>query len=724
MFISIFVMENKLLLKKHALCCQLVIEKKIHEAFTALQELIDLAHNSDLQTRLDNDRQTYTNILRYSFGEVEDPEKKTVYYHLLRSLLELADDTLELTLSGTGLRSYKTHQNRTADTVAENIRNLASLQEDKRSEEIKQMFNYLWLTDKYHEAEKSFVEMALQKKHLQWWEKCLVISAITLSLQRNFDETKVLLLMDAYKSNEEQIWQRALVSIFIVLFQHSNRLFLYPNLKTKIEELRENPQFEKNIETIILQLIKTRDTEKIAHKFRDEIMPEMAKFQSRMYDKLDMKNVVQDPLGEDENPDWENIFEDSPGLMDELVELSKLQMEGSDVMMGTFSMLKQFPFFDELSNWFIPFHKEDWKIRELLKDDSGTFDANKFLKNMESSFILCNSDKYSFGLNLNRIPARERGIMVQMFNMEANAMEEAAQDDKVLQKPEYQRIIFTQYIQDLYRFYKLYRNKSDFYDIFSTGMDFHNKDFLAILLKDVSILRNIGEFYFEKKYYKDAIEVFQKIDTIPENIELWQKIAYSWQKLGDYQKALGYYLKADLTDIRKAWNIKKIALCYKRLGNYDKALQYYLDAEKMEPEDLQVQANLAHTYFEMNDFESALKIYFKVEYLAPDNHKIQRPIGWCSFMLGKFDTARKYFQKVIDNEPNEHDLLNLGHVEWCSGNKQSAIEKYSQSIQKAGNFEWFNNEFQADSDHLIRHEIDPFDIPLMLDYLKFFGRSL
>ena len=96
------VMENKLLLQKHALCCQLVIEKKIHEAFTDLQELTDLAHNSDLQTRLDDNRQTYTNILRYSFGEVEDPEKKAVYYHLLRSLLELADDTLELTLSGTG----------------------------------------------------------------------------------------------------------------------------------------------------------------------------------------------------------------------------------------------------------------------------------------------------------------------------------------------------------------------------------------------------------------------------------------------------------------------------------------------------------------------------------------------------------------------------------------------------------------------------------------------
>jgi tetratricopeptide (TPR) repeat protein len=716
-------MENKLLLEKHTFCCQLVIEKKIHEAFTALQGLIDLAHNSDLQIRLDNNHQTYTNILRYSFGKIEDPEKKSVYYHLLRSLLELADDTLEFVSSGTGPHLYRTHQIWNADNLAENTKNLGSLPDDKRYEEIKQMFNYLWLTGKYHESEKSFVTWALQKNNLQWWEKCMVISAMTLSLQRNFDETKILLLIDAYKSKEEQIWQRALVSIFIVLFQHNDRLFLYPSLTAQIDKLRKNPQFEKNIETTVIQFIKTRDTEKIAHKFRDEIIPEMAKFQSRIYDKLDMKNVVQDPLGEDKNPDWENIFEDSPNLMNKLEELSMLQMEGSDVMMGTFSMLKQFPFFDEPGNWFIPFHKEDWKIRELLKDDSDTFDAEKFLKNIEHSFILCNSDKYSFCFNVNNVPARERSLMVEMFNMEANAMEEAAIDDKVLQKPAYERIIFTQYIQDLYRFYKLYRGKSEFYNIFSTDINFHTKDFFALLVKDVTILRNIGEFNFEKKYYQDAIEVFLKIDTIPENIEIWQKIAYSYQKLGNYQKALEYYLKADLTDIRKAWNIKKIALCYRRLGDYGKALQYYLEAEKMEPEDLQVQANLAHTYFEMNDFESALKIYFKVEYLAPDNHKIQRPIGWCSFMLGKFDTARKYFQKVIDNKPNEHDLLNLGHVEWCSGNKQNAIERYSQSIQKAsGNFEWFSSEFLADSNILVQHGIDQFDIPLMLDYLKFFRK--
>jgi tetratricopeptide (TPR) repeat protein len=233
------------------------------------------------------------------------------------------------------------------------------------------------------------------------------------------------------------------------------------------------------------------------------------------------------------------------------------------------------------------------------------------------------------------------------------------------------------------------------------------------------VVRNIGEFFFEKEYYQDAIEVFSRIDNLPENFELWQKIAYSYQQLKDYQKALEYYLRTDLANIRTSWNIKKIALCYRRLGNYTKALEYYLDAEKLEPENLHVQTNLAHTYFDMKDYENALKVYFKVEYMAPDNYKIQRPIAWCSFMLEKPEIAKKYFEKIVNANGNQHDLLNLGHVEWCLGNKQKAIEWYRQSLQKAEiNFDWFSEEFMADSEILIRYGIDPVDIPLMLDYLK------
>ena len=52
-----------------------------------------------------------------------------------------------------------------------------------------------------------------------------------------------------------------------------------------------------------------------------------------------------------------------------------------------------------------------------------------------------------------------------------------------------------------------------------------------------------------------------------------------------------------------------------------------------------------------------------------------------------------------------------------------AIECYQQCIQKSTyNFDWFSEEFMADSELIIRYGIDPIDIPLMLDYLKIFTK--
>jgi tetratricopeptide (TPR) repeat protein len=731
-------MEYNLLQEKYTKCCQLVTNQRLGEAFALLQELTNESHNNDLTILLENHRETYQNILRYSFGEVEDPEKKAVYYRLLRNVLDLADETREFVIISNHLRNYS-HLVKDASGIPamepqqakQFIESLAQemeladtdstqfqLDQPERQKKIAQLFQHLWLTNKYHETEKELVIDVIQSPAMPWWEKCLVVSAVILSLQRYFDESKFILLAEAYKQNEQQVLQRALIGLIITLYQYNQRIFLYPKTKELIQSLSFSPNIQKQTESIIIQFIKAKDTEKIAQKFQEEIIPEMAKIQGRISEKLDLKNLLQDPLSEDKNPDWEHVFNDSPDLLNKLEELSMLQMEGSDVFMSTFSMLKHFDFFESLNNWFLPFYKENRGLIDALYDSTGAFDAESFIANMERSSILCNSDKYSFCYNVKNMPAKERSMMVEMFNMEIQAMDEIAHDDEILNKPTRERVIFTQNIQDFYRFNKLYRNKSEFYDIFNTRADFHNATFFRWLISDETIIRNTGEFYFEKGHYTDAIDIFNQLDTLPGNYELWQKIAYSWQQLGDYQKALRYYLKADLTDIRKPWNIKKIALCYRRLGDYSKALEYYLEAEKLEPENLQVQANLAHTYLDRKDYDNALKKYFKVEYLAPDNRKIQRPIAWCSFMLEKLDTAKKYFEKITEAEGTQHDLLNLGHVEWCLGNKKTAIEKYRECIVKSGNNrEWFIEEFMADSEILIRYGIDPVNIPLMRDYV-------
>jgi hypothetical protein len=126
--------------------------------------------------------------------------------------------------------------------------------------------------------------------------------------------------------------------------------------------LNENPEFKRNLERVIVQFIRSKETEKLQQRIRDEIMPEMIKISPNLKDKINLDSLMDEGFSEDKNPDWEEIFKDSPGLMDKMQEFSELQMEGADVFMGSFAMLKSFPFYGEMGNWFIPFFPENPEI--------------------------------------------------------------------------------------------------------------------------------------------------------------------------------------------------------------------------------------------------------------------------------------------------------------------------------------------------------------------------
>jgi len=313
----------------------------------------------------------------------------------------------------------------------------------------------------------------------------------------------------------------------------------------------------------------------------------------------------------------------------------------------------------------------------------------------------------------------QRSMMMELFNMELKAMNELAESDELLDDSLRNKSIYTQYLQDLYRFFKLHPWKKEIDDVFGIDLDFQHSNMFHVLIRDKSILRNIGEFYFEKDHFAKAIQVFEQLASGEENAELYEKTGFSHQKLGDFEKALEYYHKAELFNREKTWVIKKIAYCSRKSGDTGKAMEYYRAAEKLEPDNLLIQSYLGHTLMDRGEYGAALKYYFKVEYHQPDNHRIHRPIAWCSFLLGKFDQAEKYFRKVIEKEGNRNDFVNLGHVLWCRGERKEAIENYRQSIEKAGrDFDWFSSVMEEDSPHLHRHGIKPMDIPLMVDYMR------
>jgi tetratricopeptide (TPR) repeat protein len=738
-------MDIRELNEQHARVIDHVVSNRVHDAFNILRGLATLCRDKDLQQQLSDLRDIYRNILRYSFELGDDPEKEKVYSHLQKSILELADGIREDILYHNHMLSYyrnkpaggyghllsEQESSEIADSLAfkKEIEYIlqetgtTTVQGERQGQDYKRALNRIFqlilLTDKFREAEISLVKEINDARIIPWYDKAILVSALTLSLIRFFDPDKINLLFDFYEKKEEQVWERALTGLFVSFYHHDKRLHLYPEVVQRLKVVKGNRKLEKSLASLIIQFLKAKETEKITKKIREEILPEMLRMKPTLDQKLSLDDILGAAGGEDKNPDWKTVFKDTPDLYSKIEQFTNMQIEGSDVFLSAFAMLKRFPFFDSFNNWFMPFHKDNDDLADAIKSEKGSVDTGLFAEGLERSSYLCNSDKYSFCLNIRYIPSQQKAMMMELFNMELKAMNEMEQTDEMVDNTLRERTIYTQYLQDLYRFYKLHPARKEFDDVFSEDIDFLHSNLFRLLLEDKTILRNIGEFYFEQGYYQQAIRIFEGLCITLENAELFEKTGYSYQELGDYASALEYYHKAELSVGQKEWVLRKIAWCSRKLGDYNRALDYYKQLERLKPDDLAIQASIGNTLLDMEDHEQALKYYFKVEYMDPGNHKIHRPIAWCSFVLGRFDNADKYFRKVIEKEGNRNDYMNLGHVSWCKGEKRPAIDLYRKSLELAGNdFEWFGGMMEEDRKYLVKYGIKEFDIPLMIDYLK------
>lgn len=725
--------------------CGNLSERKLKPAFDKLTQLILANGFGVFYDECRNLEQTYHYMLQYTLEGISDPERQKIYKRLIVSAFELADKVYEalrlrdsVSVEYQKKRAFEQQYITDFDKFANEVENFhahselreivkTTLSQESHSDEdaiihqqnIVKLFYHAWFADKPGAYVLESIRNLLSGQVLEVPYKSLVISGITLGLLRCFDDKKFTLLFDAYENKDEELKQRALVGLLICFYKYDSRMAFFPEITGRLKILNEDPGFKQNLEWLIRQLIRTKETERIQQKIRDEIIPEMIKISPNLKNKINLENLIDPGLTDDKNPEWEEIFKDSPGLMDKMEEFSKLQMEGADVFLGSFAMLKSFPFFNELPNWFIPYFIENPSISSAFDPKDPT--SRRFLEIIGSAPILCNSDKHSFCFSIRSLPEENRELIASGMQAEMDQFNELEKDEELTAPGKRAEYISNQYIQDMYRFYKLYPKRTGFDDVFSWRFDFHNKTGVGEILKeDKKILRNIAEYYFAKDQFDDAAEIYKMLLDDEKSGELYQKVAFCHQKQGNFRKALKAYLKADLYELNKLWNLKKIALCYRNLKEPGKALEYYQQAEILDPENLSLQLSIGNCLLELGRFDEALSCYFKIEYLSPGNKNVRRPIGWCSFVAGKKEQAKSYYLKLVEDNPTKYDLMNMGHVEWSLGNRKAALDYYKRSIKETGFSEAeFLDVFEEDLPYLITQGVDKEDVPIFLDLLRY-----
>lgn len=725
--------------------CALLEQQRVLDALDKIAAVASQKGNTGHLAKVDELRFTYGNMLSYTIKGVSDPQREQIYNHLLVSVYELADKLKMhlLAKSGTNIEAIRQDLERnmrqSSEDMAESLMGLSfdhELDEMLRStvlfddetesetaiqhrKAIIRAFQLLWLTAKLTEDDAERVIRIFGSSSIPWYEKSMMVSALTLGMLRCFDYRKMEILIRLYHDDDPRISQRALVGLIIAMGIYDKRIMLYPALMERLLLLRGNDRFAAEAESVIIQLIRSKDTEKITRKFREEIIPDVIRFNQELNEKLNLDKLMSPEEFQDKNPDWEKYFDNQPGLVQKLEDLTNMQMEGADVFLGAFSMLKNFPFFSELPNWFMPFYKEHHAVVRALRNEEASF-RNILSEGIEKSVFMCNSDKFSFILNISGMPEAQKNMMQQMLAAESEQYDELLSEELNDPYLRNKRLVI-HYIQDLYRFFRLHPLRYEIGDIFAFPLEVHLTSVFGLLVEDLSRYREIASFYFDHDHYDEALRIYQLLEKSGESFaELYEKSGYCHQQKGDYREAIACYRKADLFDTNRAWLLGKISQCHLKMNDTRSALDTYLELDSLEPDNLKTAAAIGTCYLNLNEPEKALDYFYRIEFADQGSARGMRPVAWCLLLLGRTDEAAPYYAQLLAMEPNAYDYMNAGHLAFCKGDREQAADYYISSVKmRYGDIRSFLKGFVSDKHILISCGVDKNEIPLMIDYVRF-----
>ncbi|MFA6864061.1 MAG: tetratricopeptide repeat protein [Dysgonamonadaceae bacterium] len=734
---------NKTEIKNFTTKTNRFIEKnELKNALDSIKALADKLQNWTITDKLNELKNNYKYMLHYLIEGSKDPEQDKIYHKLLRDTYKLTSDAAEAALTQESsqlffekirianmraplsMNEYGEQIKKNVDTKAllslfeegdeKTNRTKKNAQEHERT--VSDMFYTIFSSPRANDdIIKEYTEFMIDEI-IPVDDKSMFISALMLNILQRFDLKKIVFLLECCSHTNMEISIRSIVALTPILQLYKKRWHLYPEFINRISLLSDDGVFRRRLLISIIQFIQSRETEKITKKLTEEILPEMMKLSPIIGKKIRMDEWMGETGMEDKNPEWQKILDDA-GITDKLEEFSNLQMQGADVFHSTFSNLKSYPFFNEMSNWFLPFNLEHSQLHNFITENT----ENKgVIKSITNATFICNSDKYSFCYSIMMMPEQYRKMMSSQLGAESEELKNMRDEEFTINPYQEEEAICKQYVQDLYRFYKVYPRKDDFMDIFSMPLNYHKIDAISSIVSVPENLEKIALYYFEKNHLPEALSAYEILSELdPSNSEVWQKIGYCKQQLVDLEGAVEAYLRADLIELNNTWVLRRIAQCYRLLKQPEKALQYYRKLEKLHPEDLNVQLNIGHCFLELKEYEEALKNYFKVEWLDDTNRRVWRSIAWCSFLSHKFDVSQKYYAKILENEPNSHDYMNAGHVELCLKNMKKAMNYYSESIKKMKNMKSFKSLLKEDFNELRLAGVDLNILPALLDKIAY-----
>mgnify|MGYP002622352382 CR=1 FL=1 len=719
----------------------LIDERRLGRAVNALENYL-LSHpnlKSDMGNlmELQNDFQLMTDYWQRGF---DDPEREHVYSQLLRRLYVLTTNVMTREsmansrfMSSVHSRPRLIRKDWTMSNVRHQLEDFVSSvalldlePEDSRHEQrekiyqehqllMHDLFDYILTSRLWKEAlAEAFTDILLSPT-IDTNDQQLIVSAIMLSALNAFGFNKFSVLMNVYmKTTDPYVRQRALVGWVFCL--DGSKAKLYPEMAEMVNQVCEDETRRNELTELQMQLYYCMDAEQDQKKIHDEIMPEILKGSNIKVTRHGLEEVDDDTLEDILHPD--TAERNMERMEESMKQMASMQKEGSDIYFGGFAQMKRMPFFNDLSNWFVPFYTQHPAINYIWENTKG----KKFLQIITQIGAFCDSDKYSFVLAFEQVLKQFPAKMLKMVeDGEASPLPLGGKIE--LEEQKQPAFIRRMYLQNLYRFYRLYPMRSEFaspFDDRSKHLYFANSLFGKNKLQEK--MTEVAAFLMKHRKNDEALSVLSNCELAAKTFDYNMLMGNLLMRmpLDTELSASDYYRHAlDLRpDSEKA--LSGYARALFRYHRYEAALTSYEKLLKLKPEHTgyMLNASICMTNLERN--EEALKLLYKLDYEQPDNHKVKRVLAWVLTMSERYEQASKAYQQLLSVEkPEPVDMLNYGYCLWFHGDIVEAIVHFKQFLLSNGNEDYIlESDFMGTEHGLITaHNISDTEINLMLDAL-------
>jgi len=710
------------------------MDKRLDLAIDLLEQLYvqrpTLIGHSELEA-VKNDYQLMVDYMERGFT---DDKRASLYLSLLQRLYRVAAD-LEISWRCKNVIVYvdafriSDHLNTSHDFIrsvlesfVSDVAMLSLLPEAERTEKAKdlydrhqvfvnRLFNTLWTSCQWSDDDCAFYAGLMLSPMVDVVDQQLLVSAVTLGAMNQFDINKFKALTTVYQqSTDERVRQRALVGWVLSVFEGMD---IFPEQDEIIRKLCENKDTIRELYTLQIQFFYSQDTEKDNEKLQRDIMPYLVEGSNITIGRLGIVEKEEDSLENILNQDAEDKRMEQ--MEEKVRKMMEMQKQGSDIYFGGFRQMKRFPFFNDLANWFTPFYIDHPALRTTIE----RIGQPNILETITNQGNFCESDKYSLAFAMESIINQIPGNIKEMMGSEGVFDPMGTTLDK--SNPTY---ICRAYIQDLYRFFRLYRSSNELINPF---IDNHKSSFVAdtfFFVYKSFIGTGLDEYKMRLALY---LYKHKNMDKLVELMSTFHVEDTNYNILMGYINL--YFGKPDVAyqifnmvlqeDTENQWALKGMARAAMDCEDYDTAEHTYSQLLRLEPDNINYAVKRCVTLLKTERYAEAREELFRLDYQYPDNMNVKRVFAWTMLLDKSLDKASQLYDRILADAPMAEDYLNSGYCWWAKGNIGQAKNSFQAWITMTkGNKDRLLEEIRNDQKVLDLYGITEIDCLLMVNLIK------